>query len=54
MLGEGVHPKIAAEMLEHSTVAITLDTYSAVTETMQQGAARPIERAIRRAATSTR
>jgi integrase len=26
MLGQGVHPKLASEMLGHATVAITLDT----------------------------
>ncbi|MHB8393425.1 MAG: tyrosine-type recombinase/integrase [Candidatus Dormibacteria bacterium] len=40
LLGGGVHPKIAAEMLGHPTVAITLNRYSHVTETMQREAAR--------------
>lgn len=39
MLGRGVHPKIASEMLGHSTIAITLDLYSHVTPTMQRAAA---------------
>ncbi len=39
LLGQGVHPKIASEMLRHSTVAITLDLYSHVTESMQRKAA---------------
>ena len=39
LLGQGVHPKIASEMLGHSTVAITLDLYSHVTESMQRQAA---------------
>jgi len=39
LLGGGVHPKIAAEMLGHTTVAITLNRYSHVTETMQREAA---------------
>ncbi|EQD60988.1 hypothetical protein B2A_03398, partial [mine drainage metagenome] len=38
MLSQGVHPKVAADMLGHATVAITLDTYSHVTETMQRSA----------------
>jgi integrase len=25
---KGVHPKIVSEILEHSSIAITLDTYS--------------------------
>ena len=39
LLSEGVHPKVASEMLGHATVAITLDRYSHVTETMQRAAA---------------
>ena len=39
LLRQGVHPKIASEMLGHSTVAITLDLYSHVTESMQRQAA---------------
>lgn len=39
LLGQGVHPKIASEMLGHSTVAVTLDLYSHVTESMQRQAA---------------
>jgi len=39
LLQLGVHPKVAAEMLGHSTVKLTLDTYSHVTPTMQQEAA---------------
>jgi integrase len=34
MLSLGVHPKVASEMLGHSTIAVTLDLYSHVTETM--------------------
>jgi len=40
LLAQGVHPKIASEMLGHANIAVTLDRYSHVTETMQQGAAR--------------
>ncbi len=36
LLGRGVHPKIVNEMLDHATVAITLDLYSHVTPTMQR------------------
>jgi len=39
LLSQGVHPKVASEMLGHATVAITLDRYSHVTETMQRAAA---------------
>ena len=39
LLSRGVHPKIASQMVGHSTVAITLDIYSHVTPTMQAEAA---------------
>ena len=42
LLSQGVHPKVASEMLGHATVAITLDRYSHVTETMQRAAAQSI------------
>lgn len=38
-LKEGVHPKIVQEMLGHSQISITLDTYSHVLPTMQKEAA---------------
>ena len=31
----GVHPKIVQERLGHSTIAVTMDLYSHVSETMQ-------------------
>jgi integrase len=43
LLGRGVHPKIASEMLGHSTIAITLDLYSHVTPTMQREAVDALE-----------
>lgn len=39
MLSRGVHPKVVQEMLGHSAVTMTLDTYSHVLPTMQQQAA---------------
>jgi integrase len=45
LLSNGVHPKVASEMLGHSTVAITLDLYSHVSRNMQQQAAETIDRA---------
>ncbi len=39
LLGRGGHPKIASDMLGHSSVAITMDLYSHVSPTMQRGAA---------------
>lgn len=43
MLSQGVHPKVAADLLGHATVGITLDLYSHSTEAMHQEAARAIE-----------
>jgi integrase len=40
MLSRGVHPKIASEMLGHSSIHVTLDRYSHVTTTMQRDAVR--------------
>lgn len=39
MLGRGINPKIVQEMLGHSSITLTLDTYSHVTPTMQEQAA---------------
>lgn len=39
MLKQGIHPKIVQERLGHSSVTITLDTYSHVTPGLQQAAA---------------
>jgi integrase len=39
LLGSGVHPKIVQERLGHSTITLTLDLYSHVSETMQSDAA---------------
>jgi len=38
-LGAGVHPKVISERLGHSSIAITLDTYSHVLPSMQEDAA---------------
>ena len=43
MLLGGVHPKIVSEMLGHSSVAFTLDTYSHVIPTLQQAAMRRLD-----------
>jgi integrase len=37
-LTKGVHPKIVQEMLGHSSITITLDTYSHVLPNMQEKA----------------
>ena len=39
MLKQGVHPKIVQERLGHSTIQITLDTYSHVAPGLQEAAA---------------
>ncbi len=39
MLQQGTHPKIVSERLGHSTIAITLDTYSHVLPGLQREAA---------------
>ena len=43
MLARGVHPRVASDMLGHSTIAITLDLYSQVTATLQKEAARALD-----------
>lgn len=48
LLSSGVHPKIASEALGHSTVGITLDTYSHVLPNMQEKAAAAIQEALGR------
>ena len=39
MLKQGIHPKIVQERLGHSSVQITLDTYSHVAAGLQEAAA---------------
>ena len=39
LMGQGVNPKVVAEMLGHSNVTITLNLYSHVSPTMQEDAA---------------
>jgi len=43
LLGRNVNPKKVSQMLGHSTVAITLDTYSHVTPTMHRDAAQVMD-----------
>jgi len=43
MLLAGVHPKIVSEMLGHSSVVFTLDTYSHVVSGIQKAAARRLD-----------
>lgn len=44
LLQQGVHPKVVAERLGHSTTMVTMDVYSHVLPTMQVEAARTIDR----------
>jgi integrase len=44
LLLQGVHPKVASEMLGHSNVGITLGLYSHVLPSMQEAAAAAMER----------
>ena len=46
MLAQGVHPKVVQEMLGHSTVSLTLDTYSHVMPNMQAEAAAKMQMAL--------
>ena len=43
MLANGENAKVASERLGHSTIVLTLDTYSHVLPDMQQAAADRIE-----------
>ncbi len=43
MLVQGVHPKVVQEMLGHSSISLTLDTYSHVIPTMQRDAANKMD-----------
>jgi len=47
LLTKNVNPKVVSEMLDHSNIAITLDTYSHVLPNMQDSAARALEEALR-------
>jgi len=45
MLKQGIHPKIVQERLGHSSITITLDTYSHVAPGLQQAAANSFDEA---------
>jgi integrase len=45
LLSAGVHPKIVQERLGHSSIRLTLDLYSHVSETMQEDAAARLDKA---------
>ena len=54
LLRQGVHPKVVSERLGHSTIGLTLDTYSHVLPGMQEEAAAKVDSALRRAFNSLR
>jgi len=45
MLKQGAHPKVVQERLSHSSIAVTLDTYSHVTPGLQEAAAKRFDEA---------
>jgi integrase len=45
LLASGVHPKIVQECLGHSTIAVTMDLYSHVSETIQSDATTRLDQA---------
>jgi integrase len=47
LLTKGVHPKIVSEMIGHSSIAITLDTYSHIMPGLGEAAARAMEAALK-------
>ena len=47
LLTKGIHPKIVSEMLRHSSIAITLDTYSYVIPGLGEVAASAMKDALR-------
>jgi len=47
MMSRGIHPKVASDLLGHSTVAITLDLYSHSSEPMHREAAEVLDGIVR-------
>lgn len=43
MFSQGVHPKVVQERLGHSSITLTLDTYSHVLPSMQENIANVID-----------
>jgi len=43
LLGQNIHPKVVSERLGHSTIALTMNTYSHVMPTMQEEAADKVD-----------
>ena len=53
LLLSGVHPKVAQERLGHSSISVTLDIYSHVTDAMQDEAASKLDNVFRSAINAT-
>jgi integrase len=47
LLARGVHPKVVADMLGHSTVTVTLDLYSHVAPSLHEAAAQALDELVR-------
>lgn len=47
MLKQGIHPKVVQERLGHSTISITLDTYSHVAPGLQEAAAKRFDDSVK-------
>ncbi len=45
LLSQGVHPKVVSEMLGHANIAVTMDTYSHVSESMKRQASDALDAA---------
>ena len=48
MMKQGVNPKIVQERLGHSSIAVTMDTYSHVVPGLQEAAALGFDQGLRR------
>jgi integrase len=48
MLKQGVHPKIVQERLGHSSIGLTLDTYSHIVHGLQQAAANGLDNILKK------
>lgn len=53
LMVEGVHPKVVQDMLGHSTITTTMDTYSHVMPALHADAVRRLDRILRRGHSTT-
>ncbi|NNE17948.1 MAG: hypothetical protein HKN10_05655 [Myxococcales bacterium] len=47
LLTQGVHPRVVMDLLGHSSIAVTLDTYSHVTPDLQRESANQMDAILR-------